>query len=223
MLSDYGPEHPCSGGAPGREDAYAIEFIFEQLRIASVWVAYWLLRSSRGGPAHLFELERSRLRRSGTPLKQELLKQSALASHVGASELPAGKRGGALRKLVAYDLAVFAFCYGWGVVNLWTKIRAIDCDVTDCGLFQKDYHTVHPGHHPDHLPSGAAHAPGIDLLKDWRFWMTLDFSETTYSLLLFPFALLCARPLKRYLTHAKPTGYDRCAAAFACGVACGLA
>ena len=39
--------------------------------------------------------------------------------------------------------------------------------------------------------------------------MTLDFSETTYSLLAFPFFLLCARPLRKYLIGSKPTGYDR--------------
>ena len=39
--------------------------------------------------------------------------------------------------------------------------------------------------------------------------MTLDFSETTYSLLAFPFFLLCARPLRKYLIGSKPTAYDR--------------
>ena len=39
--------------------------------------------------------------------------------------------------------------------------------------------------------------------------MTLDFSETTYSLLAFPFFLLCLRPLRKYLIGSKPTGYDR--------------
>eukprot|EP00965_Chrysotila_dentata_P075422 2490950-Pleurochrysis_carterae.AAC.2 len=39
--------------------------------------------------------------------------------------------------------------------------------------------------------------------------MTLDFSETCYSLLLVPFVLLQLEPFKRYFTHAKPTGYDR--------------
>ena len=35
------------------------------------------------------------------------------------------------------------------------------------------------------------------------------FRQTTYALLLFPYLVLVPPQLRLYLTHAKPTGYDR--------------
>ena len=51
----------------------------------------------------------------------------------------------------------------------------------------------------------GAHPP---LLHDWRFWVTVDFVQTAYSLMLLPFVLISLRPIKRYLVRARTTGYD---------------
>mgnify|MGYP007125176406 CR=1 FL=1 len=43
-----------------RARRYALEFGFEQVRIGTVWLAYWLLRTSKGGPSHFLQLEKVR-------------------------------------------------------------------------------------------------------------------------------------------------------------------
>ena len=71
-------------------------------------------------------------------------------------------------------------CYSLGFVNAMIKLRRTDCSVVDCTLFQH-YDEKH------YIPSWSPL-----FLQDWRFWMTLDFAQTTYSLLLLPYVLLSA-------------------------------
>jgi len=41
-------------------------------------------------------------------------------------------------------------------------------------------------------------------MQDWRFWMTLDFAQTTYSLLLLPYVLLSA-PARHHIGLQPPS------------------
>jgi len=198
VLEDTGGRHPCSDGAPGRNVDYFTEFCFEQLRIATVWYAFRQLRSSNGGPDHLLKLERSRLMAATAGRIEEVLSPKAYG-------LQDSKRsGGVLRVMFQYDVACFALCYGVGLLNLWRKIANWHCAPEDEPRCHA--HFIHPIHENSTLPSFIEE---ISLFRDWRFWMTLDFSETTYSLLAFPFFLLWLRPLRKYLVGSKPTGYDR--------------
>jgi len=195
VLEDIDMNHPCSDGAPGRNldgnFEYYIEFMFEQIRIASVWYAFYLLRRSKGGPAHMARLERARLGEASSSISSE-----TLAEEFGLAERH--ERGGVLRFMFAYDLACFIFCYAFGALNLIWKMQTFDCTTHNCTVF------VNPVR--GHIPFLIEH---FKLLRDWRFTMTLDFSETTYSLLTFPFFLLCMRPLRKYMIGSRPTGYDR--------------
>lgn len=221
VLSDVGDRHPCSSNAPGREENYEIEFFMELLRVTTVWiaVAHLYSRGCKGGKAHVVELERRRLglslRHTGllnaaiggaedltdaSPTEPKVLSKGSLAKVTPLARPP--RRAGLLRYLFVYDAGAWAFCYSCGFLNLWLQVRQVDCGVVNCHLFNHDQEN-------DRIswvwPDSWHWAT-----EDWRLWMTLDFAQTTYSLMLLPyFLLLLIRPLRAYVTLAKPTGYDR--------------
>ena len=136
---------------------------------------------------------------------QSGLSSSALP-HVMPGLNPAAgslRRRGLLAYLFIYDASAWIFCYTCGFLNLWWQARKVDCSKVDyCDEFRHEAATD--------AWAWLWPASWRFWSEDWRFWMTLDFSETTYSLLLLPYALLLAvRPLRLYITLAKPTGYDR--------------
>ena len=117
--------------------------------------------------------------------------------------------------LLLYDASALVFCYFFGMLNLAFKMAQVDCTQVDCALFHWRSH-VHDASERLSLLHAMAHAAldgRPELLKDWRLWMMLDFSQTSYSLLLLPYALLSLRPLTKYLAVSRgtrATGYDAC-------------
>ena len=204
VLLDVDTLHPCSEHAPGRELGYWRDFAMEVARLATVWLAFLLLRASRGGKEQAVALEARRL---GIPHASK--RMAAIRQLYVAETDPPRERGGVLSALFGYDVLAFVGCMAFGLLNLWVKMRQVQCPrlaghgpselgtTVDCASFLK----------------GDANVPfdgePYSLWRDWRLWMTFDFSETSYSLLLFPFALLQIRPVRKYLTLTKPTGYDR--------------
>jgi hypothetical protein len=301
VLKDAGKDHPCAAGAPGRDPSYMTELIFETIRVATVWLAFWLLRHSKGGSEQVLALECHRLaippdsprargllaalacaepQEEGSSAALSATAEAAAAAKAAAyrlrlakiaesqptASIPGGqsssyaaatavvlppapvnvahataaataasaaaattadhvsfhpsararveahrRRGGSLRHLLWYDLGCWLFCYSFALFQLWLTARATRCkggldeflnvdgdeSNVDCSLFQWN------------VIDGSWIGKLTPWLRDWRFMMTVDFAQTAYSLLMFPFALLNLRPLKRYLTLAKPTGYDK--------------
>lgn len=111
-----------------------------------------------------------------------------------------------LRHLLCYDVAAFVLVYAAGLAHLAYVLLTTDCTRLDCAGF--DWHEVN--HHRHRIGGDTPPPPRPPLRDDWRFWMTLDFCSTAYALLLLPYVVLNLSALKRYLTRAKATGYDRC-------------
>ena len=153
VLQDSGTEHPCSDGAPGRNEGYSFEFVMEQIRILTVWIAFMMLPYSKGGPSHLVDLERARLEVVPGSKTDKLLSNKDFG-------LAERSRGGVLRYMFAYDVGCFIFCYGAGMLNLWWKIRNTDCNWTDCSAF------IHPADESDGVPTFLDQ---FELLRDWRY------------------------------------------------------
>ena len=233
-----GAGQPCSSRAPGRAEGYEIQFTFELLRTLLVFGAYSLLLLgwARGGVQQVAGLE---LRRLGVDVTTARLlmeegSESSVGSalgvdiHGGSDASTSGGAGAAasqkrgtrangplggparmLRWLFAYDLCAFALAYGVGLLNVFVKMAAVDCSAIDCTLFRWRPHPHAAGEALNALHVAYDYRPR--LLKDWRLWMALDFSQTTYSLLLVPYALLSVCALTRYLlisADTKATGYD---------------
>ena len=221
-----------------------VEFAMELMRVASVWLAFRLLRQSRGGRGHFLSLERSRLGLAPDSRESELLAEAVYGDAGGAGQTDGSssaggvaangggvlrrfqkggrgsgggvasgvyapeqlKRGGVLRHLLVYDVGAFTFVYAAGLAHLAYVVYTTDCARFDCAAF--DWHEAL---HHRHTIGGddSPPPPRPPLLNDWRFWMTLDFCSTAYALLLLPYVIFNLSSLKRYLTRAKATGYDR--------------
>ena len=87
--------------------------------------------------------------------------------------------GGALLYFVIWD--VFAFLLGWGVT-----VPFLFSEVQAGGLESMQ-----------------------DALHDWRFLCGLYFNKVLIGLLSFPFLIFALPLMQDWLTHVKPTGYDR--------------
>ena len=234
-----GAGQPCSSGAPGRAEGYEIQFTFELLRSLLVFGAYFLLLQgcARGGLDQATGLE---LRHLGEDASTARILLSEPGVALGETSRNRSGRGGGrgegrsssmvddeghedgnpalrsvggparmMRWLLLYDASAFVLAYGVGLANAFLKMVAVDCSKVDCSLFRWRPHQHNPG---DQV--GAIHLAYDDrpqLLKDWRLWMALDFSQTSYSLLLVPYAFLSVQALTRYLllsAGTKATGYD---------------
>ena len=90
-----------------------------------------------------------------------------------------GRPGGALIYFVVWD--VFAFVLGWAVTTPF-----LVTEVSLGGLTSFDM-----------------------LLVDWRFKCALYFCKIVIALLSFPFLIFSIPLMQIWLTHVKPTGYDR--------------
>jgi len=221
VLEDVGDQHPCSDNAPGRHIGYEFEFVMEMIRMATALWAYALLRRSRGDKEQIIDLERRRLKLEPGSEPAEMLaaalRRGAAADAAATAAVAAGggagaasaaaaaataeeeeeKRGGILlRYMLMYDVGCWALCYSLGFVNAMIKLGQTDCSVVDCTLFKH--------YHQDLFPSWSP-----PFLRDWRFWMTLDFSQTTYSLLLLPYVLLSAPAPPRLPRASAPISVHR--------------
>lgn len=231
-----GAGQPCSSGAPGRAEGYEIQFTFELLRSLLVFGAYLLLSHgcARGGLHQAVGLELRRLGEDASTARI-LLSEPGLGETSKSRSGRDGVRGGGrsdmidddghgdgsfalqsvsgparmMRWLLFYDASAFVLAYGVGLANVFLKMVAVDCSKVDCSLFRWRPHQHNPGDQISAIHRAYDYRPR--LLKDWRLWMALDFSQTSYSLLLFPYALLSVQALTRYLllsAGTKATGYD---------------
>jgi len=185
---DIGEAHPCQQSAPGRALGYWRRWCSEEARVLLEWVAFLLLLKARGGRQQLAALERRRLGLSSSNRSFE----SPCAEGEDDTPSRGRKPGGFLRRLFVYDVAAHLCCLLLWLVQLWIKQASVDCTKVDCSQFLKAYNDGRP-----------------DWLKDWRLWVTLDFANTSYSLLLFPFVMLSLRSLRKYFIRSQATGYDR--------------
>lgn len=48
-----------------------------------------------------------------------------------------------------------------------------------------------------------------DVISDWRFCANIFWARVFYSFLTVPFAVFCLPVVKKVLTHAEPTGFNR--------------
>lgn len=214
-----GAGQPCSSGAPGRVEGYEIQFTFELLRSLLVFGAASLLffGCARGGSDQATGLELRRLGMDASTARL-LLSESSVGVLEEAEGSQRGRRpapqpiGGParmMRWLLVYDASAFILAYGVGLGNVFLKMASVDCSQVDCSLFRWRPHQHNAG---DTISSmHLAYDDRPRLLKDWRLWMALDFSQTSYSLLLFPYVALSLRALTRYLllsAGTKATGYD---------------
>jgi len=192
VLKDVGNHHPCSMTAPGKETGYWFDFLMECIRLLCVWYAFHRLAKAKGGAQQAYELERERLGVQEGSRTAEQLRRLLVPNEQSGNE-----RGSVMRYLLIYDILVYSGCLAFGLINLAIHMITLDCSEqgVDCRAFLK--------------PNELFGLVGDSLLSDWRLWMTLDFTQTCYSLLLFPFALLSLQPFMKYFTHARPTGFDR--------------
>lgn len=202
-LLDVGSEHPCYDTTTSSPTSAA----FEGLRILLAWLAFYLLRChSKGGDGQVARLELERLDLARSCSSAAAIQKIACGPD-GAPPLP-GRRGGTmLAFLMVYDVLVLMASAIVGFAIFARRYNQVDCSVVDCSMFvdwpeTSFFHriSIHWQGFNEELPNW---------LYDQRFWATLDFVQTCYSVLLLPFVILALPPCKAFLTHARRTNYDR--------------
>lgn len=132
----------------------------------------------------------------------------------GSAPLPARRGGAVLCGVVLLDAVVFALCFGVGFSHFCRRRRDVDCAQVDCSIFYDWEEGSSLQRWPHEVAARWLQAHGLGhLVRDWlydqRFWAYMDFAQTCYSLMLFPYVLLGLPPCKAFLTHARRTGYDK--------------
>ncbi len=200
VLLDVGTAHPCHLTAT----ASPLSATLELARVIVAAAAFVLLRTrARGGPEQLARLEVRRLRLADTERTAAGIRAIAGGRVVQAR---GGKGGIVLAWLFAWDTVAFCAAAVVGMVNLAHKRAIVDCESQDCSVFDATELV-------DSDPLAAAvNALGgrlPALLADRRFWATLDFTQTSYSMCLGFYVVLALPPCKKFLTLCQRTGYDK--------------
>eukprot|EP00315_Gephyrocapsa_oceanica_P017167 CAMPEP_0185403686 /NCGR_PEP_ID=MMETSP1364-20130426/92419_1 /TAXON_ID=38817 /ORGANISM="Gephyrocapsa oceanica, Strain RCC1303" /LENGTH=602 /DNA_ID=CAMNT_0028005985 /DNA_START=81 /DNA_END=1887 /DNA_ORIENTATION=+ len=132
----------------------------------------------------------------------------------GSAPLPARRGGAVLCGVVLLDAVAFALCFGVGFNHFCRRRRDVDCAQVDCSIFYDWEEGSSLQRWPHEVAARWLQAHGLGhLVRGWlydqRFWAYMDFAQTCYSLMLFPYVLLGLPPCKAFLTHARRTGYDK--------------
>mmetsp|Transcript_38150 Transcript_38150/g.120137 ORF Transcript_38150/g.120137 Transcript_38150/m.120137 type:complete len:551 (-) Transcript_38150:56-1708(-) len=206
-VGDAPPCHETTTQSP-------VSATFELLRVALAAFAFLLLRtSSSGGDAHVARLELARLGLAQGSHSATGISKIA-AGPDGSAPLPARRGGAVLCGVVLLDAVAFALCFGVGFNHFCRRRRDVDCAQVDCSIFYDWEEGSSLQRWPHEVAARWLQAHGLGhLVRGWlydqRFWAYMDFAQTCYSLMLFPYVLLGLPPCKAFLTHARRTGYDK--------------
>ena len=108
--------------------------------------------------------------------------------------------------LFAWDTVAFCAAAVVGMANLAHKRAIVDCESQDCSVFDA---AELVGSDPLAAAVNALGGRVPALLADRRFWATLDFTQTSYSMCLGLYVVLALPPCKKFLTLCQRTGYDK--------------
>ena len=185
-IKDYAGD--CATGAPGTHSTFIYEIVVEPIRIVILWLAFALLACgyARGGREELFALEAVRIDAADGQLDgvRDLKLLRKLSLEEGRVSYTSWQMA-ALNARAAHGVqrrtgGVLPYFLLYDVLSV-----ALSVALLGFAMWWNELTT-----------------------DDWAFWTSLYFMKGAYAMLSAPF-LLFFGPLSQFLTHARPTGYDK--------------